>query len=181
VVRKFLGVVILAAVVAVTVVWQWQRSQRPPAVTVMGRVGGEKRGLLQNPEVQKYLHQRYGSVEMVREPPSGQDLLWPASEVDLEYYRDRGGSLVQSRNLLHSPVVLYSWDVVTAVLMQRGLVAQRGEAYYLTDLPKLIALVEARTSWADLGLPQLYGPIKVIATDPTKSNSGNSLALGHFS
>jgi hypothetical protein len=184
-VRKFLGVAILVAVVAVTVVWQWQRSQRPPAVTVMGRVGGEKRGFLQNPDVQKYLHQRYGitvnaqrygSVEMVLEPPSGQDFLWPASEVDLEYYRDRGGPLVQSRNLLHSPVVLYSWDVVTAVLMQHGIVVQRGEAYYLTDLPKLIALVEARTSWADLGLPQLYGPIKIMATDPAKSNSGNSFA-----
>ena len=40
----------------------------------------------------------------------------------------------------------------------------------------LSALVEARTFWADLGLPQLYGAIKVMATDPAKSNSGNSFA-----
>ena len=54
-VQKFLGVVILVAVVMVTVVWQWQRSQRPPAVAVMGHVGGEKHGSLQNPEVQTAL------------------------------------------------------------------------------------------------------------------------------
>ncbi len=183
--QKYLGVVLLALVVAVTVVWQWQRSQRPVAVTVVGRAGGEKSGFLQDSEVQAYLQQRhgitvkaqrYGSVEMVLEPPAGQDFLWPASEVDVEYYRDRGGPLLQSRNLLYSPLVFYSWDVVTAGLMQRGLVNQRGEAYYLPDLPQLITLMEARTPWAELGLPQLYGSVKMLATDPAKSNSGNSFA-----
>jgi hypothetical protein len=185
VVRKFLGIAILLVVVAVTVVWQWQRTRSPLAVAVVGRVGGEKRGFLHNPEVQKYLQkrygitvnaQRYGSVEMVLEPPTGQDFLWPASEVDFEYYRERGGALLQSRNLLHSPLVFYSWDVVTTVLMQHGMVVQRDESYYITDLPKLLTLVETRTSWAELGLPQLYGAVKVLATDPARSNSGNSFA-----
>ena len=49
--------------------------------------------------------QRYGSVEMVTEPTTGQDFLWPASEVDLEYYRERSGKLVQSQNIFHSPLV----------------------------------------------------------------------------
>lgn len=183
--QKFFGAFLLLLVVAVTVFWQWQHSQRPPELTVVGRVGGEKSGLLSDPEVQKLLHtryrvtvkaQRYGSVEMVSEPSTGQDFLWPASEVDLEFYRAQGGSFVESRNLLHSPIVLYSWDIVTTLLMQRGLVEQRGASHYLKDMPGLLSLVEVRTSWADLGLPQLYGTIKVIATDPGKSNSGNSFA-----
>ena len=120
--------------------------------------------------------QRYGSVEMVLEPATGQDFLWPASEVDVEYYRTGGGSFVQSRNLLHSPVVVYSWEVVTAALLQRGIVTQRDTASYNLDLSKLLTLVEAHTSWAELGLPQLYGTIKVLATDPARSNSGNSFA-----
>ena len=101
--RKWLGLVILVFVAAVVIVWQWQQTRHPPAVTVVGRVGGEKRSFLQNPELQQFLQkrhgitlnvQRYGSVEMVLEPPTGQDFLWPASEVDFEYYRDRGGAFV---------------------------------------------------------------------------------------
>ena len=183
--RKFLGVVILALVVVGAVGWQWYQTRRPPAVTVVGRIGGEKRGFLQDPALQHFLQQRYGitvnaqrygSVEMVLEPATGQDFLWPASEVDVEYYRTGGGTFVQSRNLLHSPVVVYSWEVVTAALLQRGIVTQRDTASYSVDLSKLLALVEAHTSWAELGLPQLYGTIKILATDPARSNSGNSFA-----
>ena len=35
---------------------------------------------------------------------------------------------------------------------------------------------ESRTTWTELGLAQLYGSVKIVATDPVKSNSGNSFA-----
>ena len=37
--RKFLGVVILVLVVVGAVGWQWYQTRRPPAVTVVGRIG----------------------------------------------------------------------------------------------------------------------------------------------
>jgi hypothetical protein len=184
-VRTYLGAVILLAVIVVAGLWQWQRAQQPALVTLMGRVGGEKMGFLQDPAVQSMLRQRYGialnvqrygSVEMVRDDPTGQDFLWPASDVNLEYYRERGGPLVQTYNIFHSPIVLYSWDIVVEALVQNGMVEQRGESYYFRDLPRLIDLVATGKSWADLGLTQLYGAVKIISTDPTKSNSGNSFA-----
>jgi len=184
-VQKYLGAVILVVVVAVAVVWQWQKSQRPSSLTVVGRVGGEKIGFLHDPQVQKLLRnrygltinaQKYGSVEMVTEPATGQDFLWPASEINLESYRERGGHLSDSHNIFHSPIVFYSWDLVTDALIKRGLVEKQGPSYAVSGLAEFIKLVEERVSWADLGLPQLYGTAKIVATDPTKSNSGNSFA-----
>ena len=83
---------------------------------------------------------------MVTEPATGQHFLWPASEVNLQYYRERGGHLVQSHNIFHSPIVFYSWDIVTEVLLQRGIVENQGVSYSVGDLSGLIALVEGRTS-----------------------------------
>jgi hypothetical protein len=95
---------------------------------------------------------------------------------NLEYYRGRGGTVVQSHNIFHSPIVFYSWDIVTEEHIQHGLVTHQDGTYTVQDLPGLVNLIETRTSWADTGLPQLHGPIKIIATDPTRSNSGNSFA-----
>ena len=124
-------------------VWQWQRAKQPALVTLTGRVGGEKMGFLQDPEVQTALRQRYGitlntqrygSVEMVMDTAAGQNFLWPASDVNLDYYRERGGPLAQSHNIFHSPIVMYSWDIVVDALMKNGMVEKRGESYYLTDV-----------------------------------------------
>jgi hypothetical protein len=183
-VKKYAGLLLLALVAAVVLGWH-MLYQQAQSLTVTGRAGGEKIGFLQDPEVQKLLQrryslvvkaQKYGSVEMVTEPATGLHFLWPGSEVDLEYYRERGGQFTQSHNIFHSPLVLYSWDVVTEGLNAHGMVSKRAESYYVTDFPKLLRLIEARTGWAELGLPQLYGSLKIIATDPVKSNSGNSFA-----
>ena len=183
--RTYLGAFILLAVIAVVGVWQWQRAKQPALVTLTGRVGGEKMGFLQDPEVQTALRQRYGitlntqrygSVEMVMDTAAGQNFLWPASDVNLDYYRERGGPLAQSHNIFHSPIVLYSWDIVVDALMKNGMVEKRGESYYLTDVAGLIDMVATGKPWGDLGLAQLYGAVKIISTDPTRSNSGNSFA-----
>src|SRR5262249_42250887 len=108
------------------------------------------------------------------EQVAGLQFLWPESELDLEYYTAQGGKLSESLPIFSSPLVLYAWDVVTEALRTHGIVDKRAETYYVTDFPKLIQLLEANTAWADIGLPQLYGNIKIITTDPLQSNSGNS-------
>lgn len=44
------------------------------------------------------------------------------------------------------------------------------------NMSLLTQCIEADTTWADLGLPQLYGTVAVGTTDPTHSNSGNMFA-----
>ena len=40
----------------------------------------------------------------------------------------------------------------------------------------LVSLIQNDTSWADIGLAELYGNISVDTTDPARSNSGNMFA-----
>ena len=54
-------------------------------------------------------------------------------------------------------------------------ISSSGSSYYI-DMTKLVELIQNDTSWADIGLPELYGNISVDTTDPARSNSGNMFA-----
>lgn len=190
--KRFVGAIILLLVIAGLVAWQLVRSQqeksiaaRGPDVTLTGKIGGEKKGFLSDPDVQRILKDRYGltvdfkvagSLEMVSDPTTGLDFLWPASQVVVEYFQERGGRYEKAENIFHSPIVLYSWQSVADALIPAGIVEQRGESYFAVDFPRLIKAVVEGQQWSDLGLPQLHGRIAVISTDPTRSNSGNAFA-----
>lgn len=155
---------------------------------VRGYVGGEKMGLVQNPALQRILAEKFGielqadrrgSVEMVTtEPLEGVDFLWPASQNQSEQFRRANRVRKAEEVLFVSPIVVYSWDLVQAALTREGIVAEREGVHYIVDLPKFIDAVATRRRWKDLGVPELFGAVKVAFTDPTKSNSGGQyLAL----
>ena len=185
-------VIIAIAVVALTQILPGSGSSgglTPSNVQVVrGYLGGEKTGLLDDPEVQKLLRDRYhlsvdgrkaGSIEMVRDIAltDQDDFLWPSSQVALAFYKQNpGAKLAKSDNLLNSPIVLYSWAEVTDALIKIGVVEKLGESYYIVDFPRLIQLVNDGKQWSDIGLPQLHGRISIHTTDPTLSNSGNLFA-----
>lgn len=156
-----------------------------PAATVVGAIGGEKSGLLKDPDVRKILAERYGltvdatpqgSIEMVQGSTQGRDFLWPSSQIALELYRQKGGKSIKADVLFNSPMVFYAYRQVTEALTRAGIVRKVGEVYYIVDAPKLVHMINAGKQWKDVGLPQLYGRITVKSTDPTRSNSGNMFA-----
>ncbi len=155
---------------------------------VRGYVGGEKMGLVQNTALRKILADKFsielqadrrGSVEMVTtEPLEGIDFLWPASQNQSEQFRRSNRARKAEEILFVSPIVIYSWDLVQAALTQKGIVAEREGVHYIVDLPQFIDAVAQRRRWRDLGVPELFGSVKVTFTDPAKSNSGGQyLAL----
>src|SRR5690242_18845367 len=99
--KRFLGLGILILVAFVIGVTQFLRvrgenptASQPPVSQIMvkGYIGSEKEGLLQDPEVQRILRERYGitvsytklgSLDMVRQDTTGLDYLWPANQVAL--------------------------------------------------------------------------------------------------
>lgn len=195
--RAGLILLLLAAILVGASLWM---SHRKPAaapggatgpgpaaalVTVKGYVGGEKIGLLADPQVTQIFRDKYGltvdgtklgSIEMVQGPTEGQDFLWPSSQVALELYKTKGGKSVGTDTVLNSPIVFYSWDIVTDALIKASVVQKLGETYYVVDAPKLIHMINTGTKWKDIGLPQFYGRVSVRSTDPTKSNSGMMFA-----
>ena len=180
---KLIGLGILAVVILAAVAYAvFGAGQR--VTEIHGYVGGEKVGLLEDEEVADILRDRYklsidyakaGSIDMVTEDTSGQDFLFPSNQTALELYEQAHGSPVRSEIILNTPIVLYTRSAVAEALLNAGLVSQTDGVYYV-DMAALAGEIESGTSWADIGLPQLYGSVTVATTDPTKSNSGNMFA-----
>ncbi|MBD3306868.1 hypothetical protein GF339_10605 [candidate division KSB3 bacterium] len=182
---KIIGVILLGVIIIVGISYQ-QFFSREQAVVLKGYVGGEKLNFLENPDVQEILRNTYGialeitkagSIEMVKEPPTSEiDFLWPSSQVALELFKMNQYPLVKSEIIFNSPIVLYSWDLVTQQLQQEGFVEQEGQTFYVKEFKRLIEEIIDGKTWAEIGLDALFGKIAITTTDPTKSNSGNMFA-----
>ncbi len=193
--QKFLGLIILLAVAAATAFFMFGKDKvasfssgsasTANLTLVTGKAGSEKINFLQSENVQRLLAKqglrvdvrKSGSVEMVLETTSsGEDFLWPASQVNVEFFKKTGGSIQQSADVFNSPIVLYSWDIVTDALIKAGIVQHRDGVNYIIDLPKLLTLIMEKRQWKEINLPQLYGSMIIRTTDPSKSNSGSMFA-----
>ena len=180
---RALGIILLAVVILASGGYYLYSSQS--RVTVLdGYLGGEKIGLFEDEEAAEILRREYhlefqysraGSLDMVTADQTGMDYLFPASQTALAYYEDEKGHPVQDEIIFNTPIVLYTHQLVLDALMREGIVEEEEGVYY-ADMVKLTDLIMADTSWADLGVPELYGKVSVDTTDPAKSNSGNMFA-----
>ena len=195
--NRIIGVVIFVIVVAVAIGARYLLVGRGTSsgpsgvsgkqVTVLkGYVGGEKVGLLADPDVQRILADKYGlkldatkagSFEMADLANSSTDFLFPASQTAVEYLKGKETlKIKRSEVVLSSPIVIYSWTDIADALVKQGIAKKANSAYYIVDMPKLVKLMEDGKSWTDIGVMNLYGKIKVVSTDPVQSNSGNQFA-----
>jgi hypothetical protein len=151
------------------------------AEKVEGFIGSEKSTFLSNPEVQKFFNDRgydvsfskAGSIEMVgRGFGEESQFLWPSSQVALEIYQSNFGR-GKSEIIFNSPIVIYTWDEVLSSLADQAYVEEQDGVWYLTKFEDFLQGIIQGKSWQDLGVKRLFGPAKIIFTDPTKSNSGN--------
>ena len=180
---RALGIILLAVVILASGGYYLYSSQS--RVTVLdGYLGGEKIGLFEDEEAAEILRREYhlefqysraGSLDMVTADQTRMDYLFPSSQTALAYYEDEKGQPVQDEIIFNTPIVLYTHQLVLDALMREGIVEEEEGVYY-ADMVKLTDLIMADTSWADLGVPELYGKVSVDTTDPAKSNSGNMFA-----
>lgn len=154
------------------------------ATTLFGFIGGEKERFVADPDVVSALrrHQglaldarRAGSVEMSREKAlleQGPQFLWPSSSGFVDLARDSGVSVRRDQVILNSPLVVYSWDSVAKGLVGAGLAQPDGDVRFRVDLGKLLRAVLDNRTWAEVGVPALFGHARLLSTDPNRSNSG---------
>ena len=180
---KIVGLVLLIVVIAAAGVY-YLVSAGSQVTVLDGYLGGEKIGLYEDEEVAEILADRYqiqftysraGSLDMVTADQTGRDYLFPSSQTALEYYEDEHGRPPASEIVFNTPIVLYSHRLVSDALEAQGAVTEQDGALH-ADMEKLTQMMLDGTSWADIGLPELYGSVSVDTTDPTKSNSGNMFA-----
>jgi hypothetical protein len=185
--RAWLGFgLLLVAIVAVAGYALFGRSSgssggAAQTVTVRGLAGGEKIAFLEDPQIQQILKDRYGivvdatkagSIEMVRGNINGQDFLWPSSQVALDLFKQQNPGAAKTFTTFSSPIVLYAWAPVAQALVKFHFATVVHGIYEVTDFRRLTRMILAGKSWKSIGLGQIFGPISIFTTDPSKSNSG---------
>jgi len=149
--------------------------------TLRGYAGGEKMAFIQNPKTVSALRhfglalnaERAGSVEQVRDAEllgTKPQFLWPSSSPLVELAH-KNVKVLRDQVIFNSPIVIYSWTPFAEGMVRAGLATKSGGHYFI-DAKALIDAVLARKPWSALGQPDLYGTIRLISTDPNKSNSG---------
>lgn len=178
---KYWGILILVLVAVGAVVYPMVKPDTKPEVKITGYLGGEKKGLLSDPEFKKLIQKKHhltmdykvlGSLEMVHTDSQDQDYLFPSSQLALELFHQQGKQAQQDEIIFNSPIVLYSRKKVVDALTQEGLITQEGNVHYI-DMVKLAQLMKEEKTWEDIGLPELNSKILVTTTNPNESNSGN--------
>jgi ABC-type Fe3+ transport system substrate-binding protein len=154
---------------------------------LFGFAGGEKQALVQDPAVMAALRsfaltldaRQAGSVEMVREKQlldQAPQFLWPASSILVELAKQNGVKVRKDEAILSSPLVIYSWSSVAAGLEKNGFITRFEGDNLGLDLAKLLTAMLEQKSWSDEGVPDLFGRVRIVATDPQRSNSGFAFA-----
>ncbi|MEA2525882.1 MAG: hypothetical protein QOF73_3109 [Thermomicrobiales bacterium] len=194
--RKYGGLAILLVVALIVGGWELGLGPdpdptpapgppKPEHITVNGIVGG-KVAFMQDPDVVRLLKDRFGltvtftrvgSIEMIQKCQTGLDYCWPSSQnAGQTIIQKLGSSTVKNEIIFNSPIVVYTWAPVVDALIAQGIVEQTGDTYYLVDFPKLAQMIIDGEQWANIGLPQLYGKVFILTSDPTQSNTGNSFS-----
>jgi hypothetical protein len=182
-----IGISIISLVLAGALIYQFSGSDEGGEVfslgaeKVEGFIGSEKSTFLSNPEVQKFFNEKgydvdfskAGSIEMVGQGFGEESqFLWPSSQVALDLYESNFGR-GKSEIIFNSPIVIYTWAEVLESLETEGYVEQIDKVWFLTRFEDFIQGIISQRSWKEIGVERLFGPSKIIFTDPTKSNSGN--------
>lgn len=151
--------------------------------SLFGFIGGEKQAFVEDPDVVKALGgwgltldaRVAGSVEMVREPAllsQNPQFLWPSSSIMVDIARQSGVKERTDQTVLNTPIVVYSWQPVADGLSKAGLVTKAADGTYHLDMKALLAAVSRGDQWSSVGVPELFGRIRIVSTDPNRSNSG---------
>jgi hypothetical protein len=118
-------------------------------------------------------------VEMVREQPllsQNPQFLWPATSILVELARKSGVKVHKDEPIFSSPLVVYSWTSVADALEKNGLIKRFANDQRGLDMSKLLTAMLDKKTWADEGVTDLYGRVRMVSTDPTRSNSGFAFA-----
>lgn len=179
--NRLWGILILLVVIVGAVAYTFIDSNQADPVDITGYLGGEKSGLYNNEDFKEFINDEYGltmdhrvvgSYNMVQGDTTGLDYLFPSSQLALELFEQIGGQPVAEDIVFNTPIVLYSRQLVVDALVDQGIVTDREGINYV-DMQQLATLIADQATWADIGLPQLYGNVLVDTTDPNESNSGN--------
>jgi hypothetical protein len=77
----------------------------------------------------------------------------------------------------YTPIVIASWLPIAKILVANGLVEQRDGIYFVTDLPRLLELIDSHQRWKDLKGSSAFATNKAVLINSTDVRTSNSAAM----
>jgi hypothetical protein len=152
-------------------------------ITVKVLTSSEKEQFLTDPELVRVLDaegiaitvQKAESREIATHPDlKSFDVAYPAgAHAALKIAETTGSKRVYPS--FFTPMAVASWKTLIPVLEKAGLVSNKGGAFFIIDMDRLVEAMEKGTRWKDLPGNTAYAVGKAVlitSTDVRKSNSG---------
>lgn len=162
---------------------------------VTGATGGGKENFLADPEIAAILRDEYGirvqhiawsngkltDQALAEDSAHAYDFVFFSDQRYYEQYQAANNKTYRKQKgfiALNTPVVFYSWKQVAETLEKQGAVTKRGDVYYLSDMGKLLSLIERQATWQSLcddpasPVAANRNPVNVISVDPVTSSPG---------
>jgi hypothetical protein len=151
-------------------------------ITVRVLTGSEKEKFLTDPELAKVLEaegialavQKAGSREIASRPDLKTfDVAYPAGAPAAVKIAQTTGSK-RTYTSFYTPMAVASWKSLIPVLEASGLVSRKDGIWYLSNMSKLVDLMQKGTRWKDLPSNTAYAvgkSVLISSTDVRKSNS----------
>ena len=153
-------------------------SAAPPTVTtclggqVFLRDAGVRQRLLDTYNIQaEYV--AVGSFEMKDADLNGIDCIWPGSRSAYEYFVANKPGVVRKHDVIFRTyaMIFTRADLYLDSLLKSGLVYEKDGAYLMKMYPVVTAM-NARSTWAEIGLPEIAGGANIRYSAPEKSSGG---------
>ncbi len=187
--RKILGPVLtgLLVVGVGAAIWMSMGEQlgKLEKVQVKGLIGSEKLAFFNDPKVIEALANASLEVEVKksgsREIATRHDLeQWdfafpagiPAAEKIQREFKTK-----KSFQVAFTPMVIASWDIIADILIANQIVEKRENAYYIMNMKRLLAEIEAGKRWAEFEASQSYPARKSVLINSTDIRRSNSAAM----
>lgn len=162
------------------------------SITVKILTGSEKEKFLSDAELARVLAaegititvQKAGSREIAtRSDLKSFDVAYPAGAHAAVKIAQNTGSK-RTYATFYTPMAVASWKQLIPVLESSGLISRKDGVFYISDMGKLVDMMQKGTRWKDLPGNTAYSvgkSVLVSSTDVRKSNSGGMyLALAAY-
>jgi hypothetical protein len=153
-------------------------------VTIKGMIGSEKESFFSDPRLVAALArnglrvkvEKVGSREITSRDLNGYDFGFPSGAPGAIALQKKAQAR-QVYTTFFTPMAVASWKPLIPVLEQERIVRKEGEVYFISDMKRLLSLIDSGARWRELKGNQVYNTGKSILINSTDVRKSNSAAM----
>lgn len=162
-----------------------RRLDAAQTVAVHGLIGSEKDAFFADPKVQAALARQHLVVSVEKAGsraiahgfnPQQDDFGFPSGAPAAAELKSLAKAS-ETFTPFYTPIVIASWRPIAQILEANHIVTERGDDYYITDLPALLKLMQQHTRWKDLPGSDAFSTNKAVLVNSTDVRTSNSAAM----